>query len=226
MPVKADLHVHSMYSPDSHITPRDLVYYAKKHGLNAVAITDHNSVAGALKIAKETTEILIIPGTEVSSAHGHIVGLDLHENIPKGLSADETVDKIHAAGGIAVACHPYALFKGSLKENVSAKFDAVETINARAFPFGRSCRKAEEAAKNFGLSRVAGTDAHYAPQVGYGYTVVESDLDVESIVKAIVAGHCEPYGQAVPIFLNIQQQLQRLRRMTKNSWAHSGVSTV
>ena len=215
IPVKADLHVHSMYSSDSQITPGDLVYYAKKKGLTAVAITDHNHVGGALKIAKETTDFLIIPGIEVSSAQGHIVGLNLREAIPKGLSAEETIDKIHAAGGVAIACHPYALFKGSLQKNVSARFDAIETINARSFPFSRSCGKAEDVAKRFGLSRVAGTDAHYAPQIGYGYTIVEAELDVDSIAKAIVAGRCKPFGQPVPVFLNIQQQLQRLRRMTK-----------
>ncbi len=215
MIVKADLHVHSMYSPDSQITPRDLVYYAKRRGLNAVAITDHNRVEGALKIAKETTDFFIIPGTEVSSAQGHIVGLNVREVIPKGLSESETVDRIHAAGGLAIACHPFALFKGSLQKNISAKFDAVETINARAFPFSRSCRKAEEAAKRLGLSRVAGTDAHYAPQVGYGYTLIDAELDAEDIVAAIAAGRCQPFGQPVPLFLNLQQQLQRLRRMAR-----------
>jgi predicted metal-dependent phosphoesterase TrpH len=213
--VRADLHVHSIYSPDSQITPKDLIYFAKKHGLNAVAITDHNIVEGALKIAKETTDLLIIPGIEVSSANGHIVGLNVREVIPKGLRVDETVDKIHAAGGVAIACHPFALFKGSLQKNVSDKFDAIETINARAFPFSRSCKKAEEVAKKFNLPRVAGTDAHYAPQVGYGYTVIDSDLNVEAIAKALMEGRCQPFGRAVPVFLNVQQQIQRLRRMAK-----------
>jgi predicted metal-dependent phosphoesterase TrpH len=53
MVVKADLHVHSAFSPDSMITPKDLVFYARKCGLNAVAVTDHNRVEGALKIAKQ-----------------------------------------------------------------------------------------------------------------------------------------------------------------------------
>ena len=130
MQVKADLHVHTIYSHDSLITPKDLVFYAKKRGLTAVAITDHDTVEGALKIAKET-DFLIIPGIEVSSRNGHIVGLNLQEPVEKGLSSDETVDKIHEAGGLAVACHPFALFKGSLGKPTNAKFDAIETINAR-----------------------------------------------------------------------------------------------
>ncbi len=83
MQIKADLHVHTTYSKDSLITPKDLIYYAKKRGLNAVAVTDHNQLEGAYKIAKET-DFLIIPGMEVSSADGHIVALNVKELNPKG----------------------------------------------------------------------------------------------------------------------------------------------
>ena len=125
MYVKADLHVHTTYSKDSIITPEELIFFAKKSGLNAIAVTDHNSVEGALRIAKENSEFLIIPGMEVSSLHGHIVALNIAELIPRNLSADETVERIHMAGGIAIACHPFAWLKGSVGKYVTAKFDAV-----------------------------------------------------------------------------------------------------
>ena len=215
MLIKADLHVHTTYSNDSLITPKDLVFYAKKRGLNACAVTDHNYLEGAFKIAEET-DFLIIPGMEVSSADGHIVALNVKELIPRGLSANETVERIHKAGGIAIACHPYVFFKGCLRNNVCEAFDAIEVINARAFPFGDSVRRAEEAAENFKLSRVAGTDAHYGPQIGYGYTEIEAaNPTVEAIVEAIVEGRCSPHGQKVPVYLNASQTVQRLKRMVK-----------
>jgi predicted metal-dependent phosphoesterase TrpH len=215
MQIKADLHVHTTYSKDSMITPKELVYYAKKRGLNAVAVTDHNELEGAYKIAKET-DFLIIPGMEVSSNDGHIVALNVPEIIPRGLSAVETVERIHRAGGVAIACHPYVLFKGCLREKVCATFDAIEVINARAFPFKNSVKKAEEAAERLKLSRVGGTDAHYGPQIGYGYTDIKAENpSVEAIAKAIVEGHCQPFGQPVPIIINIEQQFLRLKRMTK-----------
>ncbi len=204
MRVKVDLHVHTVYSPDSLITLKELVFYAKKRGLTAVAVTDHNSVEGALKMAKET-DFLIIPGTEVSSSDGHIVALNVHKVIQRGLSAEETVERIHAAGGIAVACHPFAMFKGSLGKHVSGKFDAIETINASASPFKRSVRKAEEVAERFKLPRVAGTDAHYAPAIGYAYTVVDAESSVDAVVKAIAAGHCQPFGKPVPLRLKLEK---------------------
>jgi predicted metal-dependent phosphoesterase TrpH len=217
MQIKADLHVHTTYSKDSLITPKELIYYSKKHGLDAVAVTDHNQLEGAFKIAKET-DFLIIPGMEVSSADGHIVALNVKELIPRGFSAIETVERIHEAGGIAIACHPYASFKGSLKENICESFDAIEIINARAFPFKKSVKEATQTAERFGLSRVAGTDAHYGPQIGYGYTVIEvTKPNVEAIAKAILKGDCQPFGQPVPFTLNIIQELERVKRMLKRT---------
>ena len=213
MQIRADLHVHTTYSNDSLITPKDLVYYAKKRGLNACAVTDHNFLEGAYKIAKET-DFLIIPGMEVSSADGHIVALNVHELIPKGFSAVETVERIHKAGGVAIACHPYVYFKGCLREHVCGSFDAIEVINARAVPFKNSVKKAEEAAERLKLSRVAGTDAHYGPQIGYGYTEIEvEEPTVEAIARAIVDGHCTPHGQPVPAVLNAKLTVARLKRL-------------
>lgn len=208
--VKADLHVHTIYSHDSLITPKNLIFYAKKRGLTAVAITDHDTIEGALKIARET-DFLIIPGIEVSSRNGHIVGLNLQEPVQKGLSSDETVDKIHDAGGIAVACHPFALFKGSLKKYTNAKFDAIETINASAFPFNRSARKAQEIADRFGLSRVAGSDAHFVSALGHAYTVIDAEPQVDALSKAITKGLCQPFGKPIPVTLKLEKQIQFLK---------------
>jgi predicted metal-dependent phosphoesterase TrpH len=212
MQVKADLHVHTIYSSDSLITPKDLVFYAKRSGLTAVAITDHNTVEGALKIAKET-DFLIIPGVEVSSSNGHIIGLNLQDPIPKRLSPEETVDRIHEAGGIAVACHPFALFKGSLGEHANGNFDAVETINASAFPFNRSVKKAQEIAKHFRMPSVAGTDAHYGPAIGYAYTLIDAEPQADAIARAIAKGLCQPFGKPVPLTLTLERQFQYLKRI-------------
>jgi predicted metal-dependent phosphoesterase TrpH len=205
MQVKADLHVHTTYSNDSVITPKQLVFYAKKRGLTTLAVTDHNQVEGALKIAKQT-DFLIIPGTEVSSIHGHIVGLNVNTLIPRALSADETVDRIHEAGGIAIACHPFALLKESIGKHVSEKFDAVETINASSFPYNRATSKANRLAERLKLPKVAGTDAHYGPVIGQAYTLIDSETNVEAIVKAITNGHCKPAGTGISLLMRLENQ--------------------
>ena len=215
MPIKLDLHVHTVYSPDSLITLERLVFWAKKRGLTGVAVTDHDCVKGALKFARET-DLLIIPGTEVSSRDGHIVGLNICEVIPKGLSAEETVERIHESGGVAVACHPFALLKGSLGRYASGKFDAIETINASASPFKRSVRKAEKIAARLKLPRVAGTDAHYAPAIGFAYTIVDAEPNVNAIVKAIANGRCQPFGESVPLRLKLEKYCHYFKSRQKD----------
>jgi predicted metal-dependent phosphoesterase TrpH len=210
MRLKIDLHVHTCYSYDGLITPKELVSYAQKAGLDGVAITDHDRVDGAIKMAKEL-DYLIIPGIEVSSLGGHIVGLNVQEPIPKGLSADETVEKIHEKGGLAIACHPKALLKSSLKAVMSQKFDAIEVINASAFPFKRYVKQARDMASKLKLPHVGGSDAHYGPEIGLAYTIIEAELEVDEIIKAIKGGYCQPFGGAIPLKIRLKRKLLRLK---------------
>jgi predicted metal-dependent phosphoesterase TrpH len=203
--IKIDLHVHTHYSNDSLITPKELVFYARKSRLNGVAITDHDRLDSALKIAKNS-DFFVIPGMEVSSLNGHIVALNIHEPIPKGLSTDETVDRIHDVGGLAVACHPTALFKGSLGKHTSSRFDAVEVINASAFPFWFSVKHSKQLAFNLGIPQVGGTDAHYGPEIGFAYTLIDSELGVDPVVTAIGKGMCQPFGRAIPWKLRLKKE--------------------
>ncbi len=211
MQLKIDLHVHTHFSYDSLITPEELVSYAKKRGLDGVAITDHDTLEGALKMAKNT-DLLIIPGIEVSSLNGHIIGLNVREHIPKNLGADETVDKIHEVGGLAVACHPATFFKGSLGGHVNSKFDAVEVINSSAFPFNYSVKHNQKIASRLGIAQVAGSDAHYAPEIGYAHTLVDAELKVDEIIKAISRGLCHPFGGAIPLKVRLKRELLVLKR--------------
>jgi hypothetical protein len=209
--LKIDLHVHSIYSYDSLITPKQLVFYAKKRELDGVAITDHDTIEGALKIAKKT-DFLVIPGIEISSLNGHIMALNVEEKIPPKLGVDETVDRIHERGGIAVACHPIALFKGSLGKHTNSKFDAVEVINSSALPFNYSMRRSQQIASCLRLPCVAGSDAHYGPEIGQAYTIINSELNVQEIIKAIKKGLCQPFGKPIPLFMRLKRELLLLKR--------------
>lgn len=211
MKLKIDLHVHTCYSHDGLITPTELVSYAKKAGLDGVAVTDHDRVDGAIKMAKEL-DFLIIPSMEISSLKGHIIALNLQEAVPKKLDVDETIDKIHELGGLAVACHPAVSAKSSLKGNVNRKFDAVEVINASAFPFKRSVQKAKKIASSLGLAQVGGSDAHYAPEIGSAYTLVEAEPRIEEIVNAISKGLCQPHGKAISLTTRLKRKILTLKK--------------
>jgi len=214
--LKIDLHVHTCYSYDSLITPEELVFYAKKHGLNGVAITDHDRIDGALNIAKlniaKISDFLIFPGIEISSLNGHIIGLNVQETIPAKLSVDETVDRIHNAGGIAVACHPITFFRESLGRHANSEFDLVEVINASALPFRYSVKHGKKLASQLGKPQIAGSDAHYGPEIGCAYTLVDAELDFERVIEALNRGLCQPFGEAIPLKLRVKREFLSLKK--------------
>lgn len=209
--IRVDFHVHSHHSSDSTIKPKDLTNYAKKRSLDAIAIADHNQIEGALDIAKKM-DLLIIPSIEISTLSGHLVGLNVREIVPRGLSIEDTVDCIHDAGGLAVACHPFAWFKRSLGDNISEKFDAIETINSSSFPFNRCKEKATKLAEKLNLAQIAGTDAHNPQSIGLAYAILEAKPTVKDIVKAILEKRCESFGQPLPISVRIKQQFLLLNK--------------
>lgn len=211
LPIKIDLHVHSMYSADSIIKPEELPTYARKRGLDGVAVTDHDRLDSSVKISREV-DFLILSGMEISSLDGHIVGLNVKEAVRKGMSADETVDKIHNAGGIAIACHPSSLFKGSLGQHTSSKFDAIEVINSSSIPFRYSVKHSQEIASRLSIARVAGSDAHYAPEIGSAYTSIDAAPNVDDIVDAIRKGKCQPFGKAIPLTIRLKRTLFTMRK--------------
>ena len=176
-----DLHTHSLYS-DGVGTPEEMIKYAKSIGLNGIAITDHNEVKGALEALKlASADFRVIPGIEVSSAAGHILGLGITKIIARDLSAGETVKRIHAAGGIAIAAHPFDRIRQGVGDRIySVDFDAVEVYNGHTMISSRSPR---EILKNLRVPAVGGSDAHLLSEIGS----VVMDLDGDPL-DAIVKG--------------------------------------
>lgn len=202
--LKIDLHVHTRYSHDSTTTLNQILAYSKKRGLDGVAITDHDVVTGALKLIQKVKELVVIPGVEVTTSHGHVLALNITKPIPTELSPFETIQIIHEAGGIAVAAHPTVFYKG-LRGHVNSNFDAVEVINASAFPFFLSTYLSRKLAVRLNLPQTAGSDAHYASEIGLAYTVVDTEPEVNEIVHAIKKGATIPCGKPIPWKLRLKR---------------------
>jgi predicted metal-dependent phosphoesterase TrpH len=207
--LKIDLHVHTCYSRDSSITLQQVVSFAKKRGLDGVAVTDHNTVEGALKM--KTRDILVVPGIEVSTSNGHLLGINVTTPIPAKLGIEETIRLIHEAGGIAVAPHPTAFYKSPPSRRVSS-YDAVEVMNASSVPFSVLTHYSRKFAEGLGLPQTGGSDSHYAPEIGSAYTVVEADAAVDEIVSAIKKGNVYPMGRGIPWKTRLERSLLRLKR--------------
>ena len=99
--LKIDMHVHTVRSKDAHTKVEDLPDIIERKGLDGVAITEHDN------FDPPRVEALILPGIEVSTCDGHVIGLGIGEAVPAGLSADETIARIHKLGGIAIVPHPF-----------------------------------------------------------------------------------------------------------------------
>ncbi len=222
LPLKIDLHVHTCYSEDSTITLEELILQLKKKGLNGVAITDHNTIEGALKLTKMVNEknncgkLLIIPGIEVSTKGGHIIGINVTTSIPKGLSVEETIERIHEDGGIAIAAHPRTLFKNGIglsPKILSLGLDAIEVINSSLFPFQPLTRITKKFAEQYNIPQTAGSDSHMPETVGLAYTLIDSDeINIDSIIEAIKKGLTIPLGRGIPLSLRIKKFLGRKRK--------------
>ena len=114
---KADIHIHTTYS-DGLMTPEAVVEYAAAETeLRVIAITDHDTIAGAVAARRywhcyqrEFGHLDIIIGSEITSRDGDIVGLYLCDDVPPAMSAADTVQAIHAQGGLAIAVHPYSFY--------------------------------------------------------------------------------------------------------------------
>ncbi len=207
--LKIDLHVHTCYSRDSSITLQQVVSFAKKRGLDGVAITDHNTVKGALKL--KTRDILVVPGIEISTLNGHLLGINVTTPIPAKLDIEETIHRIHEAGGIAVAPHPTTFYKSPPSRQVSS-YDAIEVMNASSIPFHVFTYLSKRFAAGLGLPQTGGSDSHYAPEIGAAYTVVEADPDVDEIVCAIKKGATFPMGNGIPWKIRLERTALGLKR--------------
>jgi len=216
LPLKIDLHVHTCYSVDAMSSLKETVLYAKKNGLNGIAITDHDSLKGvrkALKLA-DRMRFTVIPGVEVTTLQGHVLALNITTSIPQNLGLAETVEKIHEVGGIAIAAHPIVFIKSQIKERIASvsNLDGVEVINSSAFPFSLSTHLSRELAERLNLPQTAGSDAHHASEIGTAYTLVEADSGVDEIVEAIKKGAVFPFGKSVSLETRVRRVAFRLKR--------------
>ena len=194
-----DSHIHSEYSPDSSSRIDDILEVANKRNIDIIAISDHNTVDGTSEVMAKTrnTDILAIPSIEVSSTLGHILGFGCEENIPRDLSPQETIDRIHDLGGLAIIPHPYCFYRHGLLCKIDykeLKIDAIETKNAR-FIVGYCNGKAKNLSKKENIPELGASDAHYWKFVGDCYSLIDAEKDIDSVLKSIKKGKTKACGK-------------------------------
>lgn len=159
---KTLIHVHTEYSPDSRVSLSALERAVLREGVACVAITDHDTIEGAIAFARQGP-CRVIVGEEISTRDGHLVGLFLEEAVPPGLSAKRSAELIREQGGVVVAVHPFARLcersLGALTYELGEWLDAVEVFNAQNVIAGDDALAVALAAR-LGVPGLAGSDTH------------------------------------------------------------------
>ena len=198
-----DLHVHSMYSHDSNLQPERIIKLSKKRGLSGIAITDHNTMEGAIKMkCLAGNDFMVIPGSEISTDKGDVIGLFLNENI-KSRRFMEVIDAIKDQGGISILPHPY---KNKFADPVELikNVDLVEVMNARISK--NLNEKASILSKKVGKSIIAGSDAHTSFEIGRVQSILTSEQNfsnIEDVKKYLLHGKINIWGKESPFHIRM-----------------------
>jgi hypothetical protein len=218
-----DLHCHTSASFDSLASPRAVVAAAARRGLTHLAITDHDTIEGALEArAAAPAGLTVIVGEEIRTRDGDLVAAFLSRAVPPGLSAAETIAAVREQGGLVGIPHPFDRFRGSLSkgealrslEALAAGVDWVESWNARLM-FGNGNARAAELALAAGVPGVAVSDAHTTIEVGVASTILQGDASTPAGLKAaLAAGPILAIGRAtfyVRLVTPVAKIIQRFR---------------
>lgn len=177
--------------------PREAVEAARSAGLDALAVTDHNTMEAVPEVqAAAGDDLVVVPGEEIDAAEGQVVGLFLEAPVEPGLPARETVEAIHDQGGLAYAPHPFDPHRDALEDlaPVAGLLDAVEVRNGRCVRAAYD-DAAREAARDLGLPGTGGSDAHFAREVGSCWTEVGADeATLKGLQAALRRGDVEAAG--------------------------------
>ena len=189
--LKADFHIHSEYSMDCNMPLEKIVSRCQEIGINCVAICDHGTAEGGLRM-REIAPFPVIVAEEILTPHGEIMGMFLEETIPNGLSVEQTISRIRAQGGLVCIPHPFDIFRQSALrsntiEEIAEQIDVVEVFNSRAI-LARSSAKALAFASKYGIAQSAGSDAHTPCEIGNAYVEMPEFNGKEDFLKALAKG--------------------------------------
>ena len=180
---RADMHLHTLYSDGVMEVQALLDHVERSTDLDLIAITDHERIDGALRArelhAAADYHFGLVVGEEITTRRGHLLALFLDERIPPLRPLEETIERIHAQGGIAIAPHPMAPLTPSLGRRslmrlhhdpeLTHRLDAIEMLNPSVA--GRARRPHRHALNQLmDLAAVGNSDAHVLEHVGTGWT--------------------------------------------------------
>lgn len=211
--------MHTSFSPDSLMKPEKMVSRCITTGLDCIAVTDHNTIDGALEVQR-LASFRVIVGEEIKSQGGEIIGLFLKEAIPRGLSSLETVQRIKEQGGLVSIPHPFDHFRRSVIDKqalyeILPYVDIVEAFNARNTLPGDN-RKALDLAIEHNILTSAVSDSHTPMEVGRTYVEIQDfDGTPSGLREALSKGNLvsRPITPLIHVLTTLTKARKRLTRL-------------
>ena len=197
-----DLHCHTSASFDSLAAPAAMVRAAAARGVTHIAITDHDTIEGALRArdaaARVAPDLTVLVGEEIRTSGGDLIAVFLEQAVPPGMPALETIAAVRDQGGLVGIPHPYDQLRGSLSksadaaalESLARSVDWIEVWNPRVL-FGPGNQLAAELAARLGTPGVAVSDSHTTLEVGLATTAVSGDPSTAEGLSAALAGELQ-----------------------------------
>jgi predicted metal-dependent phosphoesterase TrpH len=176
--LRVDLHLHSIFSHDGQSSLQALIERSRECGLDRIALTDHNTVAGALELAQMAPDLTIV-GEEAKTREGEVIGLFITDRLTPYLPAEEVMDLIHEMGGLTYLPHPLdrhrAHFQPERVVKLADRIDIIETYN----PWCDAAANAAAAGLAADLGKVVatGSDAHGIQELGRSWMEIEDYKD-------------------------------------------------
>lgn len=191
-----DLHMHEKnYSLDSFLALEEMVELAKKRGLDAICITDHDSM-GLREYAAEyskKTGFPIFVGIEFYSLQGDILAFGIERYPEERVDAQEFIDYVHEQGGVVISAHPFRHNRRGLEGNLDILrgVDAIEILNGSTL--ADATMMAVMYARKYGFAITGGSDCHYPDKVGVCATYFPNEIrTMDDLVSAIRNKECQP----------------------------------
>lgn len=227
---KIDLHTHSTESYDGGITPQQYIAALKSKKLDYIAITDHNKIQTALQLHSQFPQ-QIIPGEEIHTISGEIIGLYLKEYIPPGLTLTETIRRIKSQNGLVYVPHPFdRLRKGISRKDLLphiSQIDIIEAFNSRYITISPDSgnRIAQQFATTHHLPYAASSDAHSQAALGYAHSIIHQVPTPQNLPQLLQ--HASYQMQLALFTHRIAPRLNRLRKyIFPESHTHSTKLTL
>ncbi len=211
--LKADLHIHSNASFDSSNTPERIIERCRKMGINCIAIADHGTAEGGLKI-KAIAPFTVIVAEEILTPAGEIMGMFLKETIPTNIPVAEAIARIKEQDGLVCIPHPFdtvtrmALGEKGM-EAIINDIDVIEVMNARSPITVKRTLPIAFAAKH-NKPGSAGSDAHTIPEIGNAYVEMPDFKTKEEFLKSLKQGRI--YGKKANPFVHFGSAWARLTK--------------